>query len=128
VRQLQGQSPYLINAGIYYQKVEAGISVNLMYNRIGPRIAYVGDVNNPHIWEMPFNSLDLSIDVKLAKNLVLKAGIRNLLDNAVIFKQYEQFNKDITSDGIGDGMVTREELTRVYNPGRFFKLGLTLDL
>jgi TonB-dependent receptor len=128
VRQLQGQSPYLVNAGIYYQKPDAGLSVNLMYNRIGERIAYVGDVNNPHIWEMPFNSLDLSIDIKLAKNLVLKAGIRNLLDDTIAYKQYEQFNKDITGDGIGDGVVTREELTRVYQPGRLFKIGLTLGL
>ena len=128
VRQLQGQSPYLVNAGIYYQNQEAGMSVNLMFNRIGERIAYVGDVNNPHIWEMPFNSLDLSIDIKLARNLVLKTGIRNLLDDTVVYKQYEQFNKDITNDGIGDGVVTREELTRVYKPGRLFKIGLTLDL
>jgi outer membrane receptor for ferrienterochelin and colicin len=77
---------------------------------------------------MPFNSLDLSIDIKLAKNLVLKAGIRNLLDDTIAYKQYEQFNKDITGDGIGDGVVTREELTRVYQPGRLFKIGLTLGL
>lgn len=126
VRQLQGQSPYLINAGVFYQNQEAGLSVNLMYNRIGERIAYVGDISNPHIWEMPFNSLDLTLDYQIGKHLTLKGGIRNLMDDSIVFKQFEEFNKDTDNDGTGDGIVVREQITRSYNPGRLFKLGLTM--
>lgn len=128
IRQLQGQSPYLINIGIFYRNQEAGVSVNLMYNRIGERIAYVGDITNPHIWEMPFNSLDLTLDYQVSKNITIKGGIRNLMDDSIVFKQFEEFNKDTDDDGIGNGKVIREQITRNYNPGRLFKLGLTITL
>lgn len=128
VRQLQGQSPYLVNTGIFYQNQENGLSVSLLYNRIGERIAYVGDITNPHIWEMPFNSLDLTLDYRIGPKLTLKGGIRNLMNDEIRFKQFEEFNKDINDDGIGDGMVTREQVTRSYYPGRLFKLGITILL
>lgn len=128
VRQMQGQSPYLINAGLFYQKPDGGLSLSLLYNRIGDRIALVGDANNPHVWEMPFNSLDLTINYQITQKLAIKGGIRNIMDDTILFKQYETFNKDVTGDGIGDGMVTREQVTRQYKPGRLFRLGLTLTL
>ncbi len=125
VRQLQGQSPYLINAGIFYQNEDAGISASLMYNRIGERIAFVGDLTNPHIWEMPFNSLDLTLDWRITPKLTFKGGVRNLMNDAILYKQFEDFNKDVDGDGIGDGVVTREQITRQYQPGQLFKVGLS---
>ena len=38
----QGQSPYLINAGFFYQHADSGWNAALLYNRIGKRIIGVG--------------------------------------------------------------------------------------
>ncbi len=128
VRQLQGQSPYLVNLGIYYQNDSLGFSASLMYNRIGERIAYVGDVNNPHIWEEPFNSLDLTLNFRINRYITLKAGIRNLLDDKIVFQQYEKYMKDTNGDNIGDTMVKRAEINQAYKPGRLIKIGVTVNL
>ncbi len=127
VRNLQGQSPYLINFGLFYQNDSIGISASLMYNRIGERIAFVGDKNNPHIYEMPFNSLDLTLDYKISKKLTFKAGIKNILNDAIIFQQHEDVMKDTNGDKIGDQPVRVEEINRKYKPGRLFKVGFSLN-
>ena len=126
-RELQGQSPYLINAGIYYQNENNGLMVNLLYNRTGERIAYVGDKSNPHIYEEPFNSLDLTVKFQPKKFMTISAGIKNLLNDEIIFNQYEEFNQDLNGDKVGDVMVKRTEINRKYKPGRAVSLGMTFN-
>lgn len=41
-RPLQGQSPYLVNAGLFYQSPKLGLTVGVLYNRIGKRIVGIG--------------------------------------------------------------------------------------
>ena len=60
-RPLQGQSPYIINMGLYYSDDETGLSANVAYNVFGPRIFSVGDKVFPSWWELPRNSLDIQI-------------------------------------------------------------------
>ena len=127
VRNLQGQSPYLINFGLFYQNDSSGISASLMYNRIGERIAFVGDKNNPHIYEEPFNSLDLTLDYKINKRLTFKVGIKNILNDEIIFQQHEDVMKDTNGDEIGDQPVRVIEINRRYRPGRLFKIGFVLN-
>ncbi|MFA5328864.1 MAG: TonB-dependent receptor [Prolixibacteraceae bacterium] len=126
-RELQGQSPYLINAGIYYQNENNGLMVSVLYNRIGERIAYVGDTSNPHIYEEPFNSLDLTVKFQPKKFITISAGVKNLLNDDIIFKQYEEFNLDLNGDKVGDGIVKRSEIDRKYKPGRTLSLGMTFN-
>ncbi len=123
-RPMQGQSPYLINAGIFYNKVENGWSAAVLYNRIGKRIIGVGNrygtssegdaKNIPNSYEMPRNSIDLSVGKKLG-NLEIKAAVRDLLAERYCFKQFE----DVT---VNDEKRTIEEVTRSYKPGRTFNL------
>jgi len=123
-RPMQGQSPFIVNTGIYYQN-EKGLMVSVLYNVIGKRIMYVGNPNSPHIYEMPFHLLDLSVNKTVNKHLTVKFGVKNLLDDKVIFKQIVTFNKDINNDGVGDGEVEREQITKEYKPGRYFSVGFS---
>jgi len=123
-RPMQGQSPFIINTGIYFQN-EKGLMVSALYNVIGKRIMYVGNPNSPHIFEMPFHLLDLSVNKSINNRLTVKFGVKNLLDDKVIFKQTVTFNKDTNNDGIGDGEVEREQITKEYKPGRFFSFGFS---
>lgn len=36
-RPMQGQSPYLVNAGLFYQNGRIGFAAGILYNRIGKR-------------------------------------------------------------------------------------------
>lgn len=42
-RPLQGQSPYIINAGLNYNDTKKGLQLNINYNVIGKRIFAVGN-------------------------------------------------------------------------------------
>ena len=126
-RPMQGQSPFIINTGIYYQNDSLGLMVSLMYNVIGKRIMFVGNPNSPHIYEMPFNLIDFSVNKSLVKHFTAKFGIKNLLDETIKFTQTVEFNKDNNNDGIGDGIVECEQITKSYNPGRYFSIGFTYN-
>ena len=47
---MQGQSPYIVNTGIFYDNTRNGLMVSVLYNVIGARIAFVGNPTNPHIY------------------------------------------------------------------------------
>ncbi len=119
-RPMQGQSPYLINTGIFYRNDRHQWNVALLFNRIGKRITGVGrsegssaDINNkvPDSYEMPRNSLDLSVSKKWGTHWEAKLSLRNILDDKVQFKQFA----DVT---YADGTTKKvTQITREYDPG-----------
>jgi outer membrane receptor protein involved in Fe transport len=119
-RPLQGQSPYIVNFGVYYQNVESGLVLSAMYNTVGKRIETVGDINTPHIYEMPFSSLDFTAEKKFGKYVSVKFGAKNLLDDDILFQQFQKYTD------AGGNVAQRKQVTSKYNPGRQFKLGITL--
>lgn len=121
-RPLQGQSPYVINTGIYYQNDKAGISSNLMYNVMGQRILVAaqinqGNVDAPDIYEMPRHVVDFTFNKKLGDKLELKFGIRDLLAQDYKTVQNFKFEKN--------GVLQHVILTnKLYNTGRTWSLGV----
>jgi hypothetical protein len=94
-RQLQGQSPYLINMGLYYMDEASGFSTSIAYNVFGQRIFQVGDNLYPSIYEMPRNSLDLQITKRFGK-FEAKFNIQNLLNAEYRF--YQDTDQNIKID------------------------------
>ncbi len=113
-RPLQGQSPYIINAGLYYFDEPSGFSVNLAYNVFGPRIFSVGDKNFPSWWEMPRNSVDFQISKTWMKRFETKFNIQNLLNATYSIYQDNDNNNEIKTD--------QEAIIRKYNVGTTFTL------
>lgn len=134
-RSLQGQSPFMINAGLFYYNDNNGLMVTLLYNITGKRIVAVGRPSPnrwediPDIYEMPRNVLDLALSKKLGKKFEIKAGIKDILNEMVLFKQTIDTSVDMSD--ITDGTVTgikhfrRDQITRSFQPGRYLTLGLT---
>jgi outer membrane receptor protein involved in Fe transport len=79
-RAMMGQSPYIINAGLYYQEEERGLQVSLLYNVIGKRIFLVGNYRNPTVYEMPRNAIDLTVTKTINSRLEIKGGIQDILN------------------------------------------------
>lgn len=121
-RALQGQSPYIVNLGLYYNDIKTGIMGSAMFNKAGKRISVVGDKDTPHIWEMPFNSLDFTFEKKIFEKISIKFGIKNALDGDVVFQQFQKYPT------VSGESAVREQVTNKYKPGRQFKLGVSVNL
>lgn len=125
-RPMQGQSPYLINTGLFYQHEAAGISASVLYNRIGKRIETVGvpkqDPNDdiPDIYEMPRNSLDLTFQKSIGKHVEIRAGVKDLLNSKIEYKQFLRLD-----EGAGAKREV-EQLVRSYHPGVTFNVGVSV--
>ena len=58
VRPLQGQSPYVANLQLLYDRPQWKINSSLIYNVVGKRITEVGTNERPDIYEQPVQQLD----------------------------------------------------------------------
>lgn len=100
-RYLQGQSPYLINAGLYYTEPESGIQANILYNIVGKRIYVIGDnVLSSNVYEMPRNVMDANISKSFGK-IDIKAGVQDILNQPFkLIQDTDRNNKITDSDGV----------------------------
>jgi len=121
-RPMQGQSPYIINTGIFYQNDKIGFSSSLLYNIIGKRITIVGTPERPHIYEMPRNLLDFTFVQKIGKHFQIKGGVKDILAEKVVFQQSERYTK------AGSPTEERIQVIRSFTPGRSISLGLNYTL
>ncbi|AMM51275.1 hypothetical protein TH61_08960 [Rufibacter sp. DG15C] len=114
-RPLMGQSPYIVNTGLYYQNDETGWQYSLLYNVLGERVYRVGNDENPSIYEMPRHVLDFTLTKNFRSGLQLKAGVQDLLNQK--FKFVEDTDQD--------GKVESTDLTsRSYTRGMYSTIGL----
>lgn len=119
-RALQGQSPYVVNAGLFYQDDERKWQVSAQYNVVGQRIQFVGDKQfNYSVIEMPRNVIDLAVTKGIGKHLQVKAGIQDLLNQKV--RQLYDFDRN--------GKIGRNERGAFgeYRRGNYSTLGLTYN-
>ncbi|MPM26786.1 hypothetical protein SDC9_73291 [bioreactor metagenome] len=118
-RPLQGQAPYIVNAALFYQNDSLAFNAGLMYNVVGKRISFVGDpyTGNPHVYEMPSHSIDLSLSKKIGHHIEVKGQVRNLLNST------ETYCQDVDST---EGKIT--QTTMQYKPGRYYLLGLVWNM
>ncbi len=95
-RPLQGQSPYIVNAGLQYENPDNGWFASAVVNRVGRRVAYAGvDPKNgdtrQDIYEAPRTVLDIQVG-KNYKNMNLKLTVGDLLHQDLLF--YQDANQD----------------------------------
>jgi TonB-dependent receptor len=85
-RPMQGQSPYVVNAGLQYDLEKAGLSTTLLFNQIGRRILYVGNEQVPAIWENPRPLLDFQVAKKVVKNKgEIRLSVSDILNRRAYF-------------------------------------------
>lgn len=128
-RPMQGQSPYLVNTGIFYKNERQQLDVAVLYNRIGKRIIGVGrsvgstsgneTLRVPDSYEMPRDVLDLSLSKRFGTHWELKMYLRDVLAQKVYYKQFDQVQySDDTKKEV-------QEVTRCYKPGRNVGINVT---
>lgn len=120
VRAMQGQSPFIVNCGLFYQSEKLGLTASALYNIIGKRIVTVG-LDLPDVYEMPRHQLDLQITKNIGKMIQLKFGIQDLLNQYITEQQFVKFNLS------GKGEQIREQYTLHYKPGSIYNAGITFN-
>jgi hypothetical protein len=108
-RPLQGQAPYLINTGVYYNGKL--FQANILYNIIGERIYTVGDLlGNETILEAPRHQLDFNISKTFNKHIEIKLGVNDILN------QPFRFVSDIDNDS---KISAADKTWRTYSKGTY---------
>ena len=122
-RKLQGQSPYVVNTGIYYQTNNWQVSA--LYNVFGPRIVYVGSGINPpysEVVEMPRHTVDITVTRDITNRFSINAGVADLLNQRVLYLQDDPTHKDLKFDRATDPRF------QDYKRGSYYTLGLRYRL
>uniref|UniRef100_UPI0032169893 TonB-dependent receptor n=1 Tax=uncultured Draconibacterium sp. TaxID=1573823 RepID=UPI0032169893 len=86
-RDMAGQAPYIINAGLAYSGGEngfwKGLDAGVYYNVQGPTLEYVGLVDRPDVYTVPFNSLNFNATKVFGSENRFQIGLKvdNLLND-----------------------------------------------
>ena len=121
-RPLQGQSPYLVNGGLQYDNEKLGFAANLLYNRIGRRILFVGNEAVSDIWEQPRSLVDLQLSKKILKEKgELKLNISDLLNQRAYF-YHDLDGNETYKNGSGD----RVAISRNYGSNYSISFNYTI--
>ena len=117
-RPLQGQSPYLINAGLQFSSLVVNASV--LYHRVVELLILVGNDEFPNVYERPRNQLDLQLSHKVLDGKgEFKINFGDILNNPFYF--YENIDaKTSFTEGV-DRMFSN------YKQGSTITVGFTYD-
>jgi outer membrane receptor protein involved in Fe transport len=96
-RKMAGQAPYVINAGLMYnggeKKFLKQLEIGLFYQVQGPTLMYVGMVDRPDVYSVPFHSLNFNASKKFGKKEQWSVGLKvsNLLNDKKeeIYKSFQ---------------------------------------
>ncbi|WP_160713760.1 TonB-dependent receptor domain-containing protein [Chitinophaga solisilvae] len=138
---LQGQSPYVLNTGLFYENPAWGTKIGLIYNVSGPRIyaksmraetdsARDYQYTRADLLQLPVHLLDLSVTKRLIKSLQVKFSVQNLLDQAYRIVEDQNYNQHYDAEtpvtkANGDVYYVGDNIVTKYKPGRYFLLQFT---
>ena len=109
-RNLEGQSPYLLNLNAGYENYFSGTTASIYYTLFGDRLVTVTQGATPDVFEKARGDLTATFTQRLPGNLQVKFTAKNLL--GAKFRQIQTF-KDREYDYIS------------YSRGRIFSVGFS---
>jgi len=123
--QMQGQSPYLFNGGLTYMSEKEDFSINVLYNRIGPRLRFRATAGNAlNIFEKPRDALDAQISKKVLRGkLEIRLTVSDIFAQA--FRWYYKYDPKATNTGYNP---SEDRLITSSRYGTTATLGVRLDL
>jgi hypothetical protein len=114
-RNMQGQAPYIVNAGLSYNDMAIGMDVGLFYNVKGRTLTVVGGGLFPDVYSEPFHSLNFNFIKTIGKSQ--RASITLSVDNILNDKREEFFTAFNAAD----------QIYFAYSPGVEFGLGFSYN-
>lgn len=113
-RDLQGQSPYMINAGAQFLNKRNALELGVYYNVQGKSLKNVSNGRVPDIYNLPYNDLNFNLSKPFGKdkkkNITLK--IKNILN--------DEKRSEYQIDGFNSKYFS------LYSPGREFSVSYSI--
>lgn len=112
-RQMAGQAPYIVNAGLSYNGSNNGLEAGLYFNVQGETLQFVGVADRPDVYSVPFHSLNFNANKTFGVNQKMRVGVgvSNILDaeRKNVFKSYQ----------------AQDQIFSKFKPGTRFSLSLS---
>ena len=149
-RQMQGQAPYIVNAGLYYENIGSGTKLSLIYNQIGPRIyaaaegtafAQAGESGGNYaragsagsLIELKTDQLDFALTQRIVTGLQAKFAVQNILNHPIQIAEDENFTYKYEKaavvqerdPGAGGAIFSGDQISSSYKRYPSFNLALT---
>lgn len=121
-RAFQGQSPYVLNAGLIYQNDVKNISATVSVNRYGQRIFLAsngdalqnGTLIEPNLLENGRTQIDFQFSKQFPKrNMELRINVKDILAQQLFF--FEDINNNNKFDNSVDGVRSTQNFGRVIS-------------
>lgn len=90
-REMQGQSPYMVNLYLTFREPTLGTSINVQYNAFGSRLNAVGDVRESDVYEIERGVTDITVTQSVTEALELKFTAHDIIPEDQV---YETRSKD----------------------------------
>ncbi len=112
-REMAGQAPYIVNAGISYEGYDNNLTAGLFYNVQGRTLTYVGIADRNDVYTVPFHSLNFNIikGIGPSGKTQISFKVDNILASKrqLVFSSYEAADQNFS----------------FLNPGRKFTIGIS---
>lgn len=96
-RQMNGQSPYVLNMQLGYDSDDGKHGAALSYNIADEKVYFAAlETGHDDAFEQPFSSLDLTYSYYPTEQLTFKAKLRNLLDENREISQTNNAGQNVT--------------------------------
>lgn len=113
-RQLQGQSPFLLNAGLTYNGEDNGWQGGVFYNVQGKTLRVVGIRAVPDVFTLPFNSLSANLSKSFGpnQNQSISLKVTNLLDDDI--------------ESVAESFRAKDQIYSIRKPGQEFSFSYAI--
>lgn len=115
-RVLQGQSPYIINAGLNYNLFQKNLEAGVYYNVQGSALQIIAAGPFPEVYTEPFHSLNLNVTKQFGekKNTAVSLKVDNML-NDVIESRFAHFgNRESVFSSLKPGVNTSLSISHKF--------------
>lgn len=138
-RPLQGQAPYVVNAGFFYDNKTSGTKASVIWNVSGTNIyaagvysesVYAPSGTRGSILQLPRHLLDVAVTQRIARRWQAKLSVQNLLNKEVLWAEDNDFNNQYNPEKLVETSVPGvtayegDNVYQRYNPGRYFLLSM----
>ncbi len=125
-RNMQGQAPWIINAGITYDDYDLLLDAGLFYNVKGRTLAVVGGGIDPDVFAQSFHSLNFNMNKVFGNNEQWSANfsINNILGD--VLEQFYQ--RDFSNLPSESNSNIEPQIFQRWSPGTSIGLGISYSL
>jgi outer membrane receptor protein involved in Fe transport len=108
---MQGQSPWMVNVGLYFTEPKLGTGLSILYNKIGRRLDAAGQKDWLDVYEEPRAVVDIAWNQQLWYGSRLKFAVKDVFADDLVFTSVNEDTEHST-----------------YSKGTSYSLSLSFDL